>query len=200
MKLVLNLVVCGMLFSSFSFAAESQNAQTENTMSVERPYNVWAQLGLGISGLSVGGLSDISFGFQGSLNAGYYLAPNVGVFTGLSYQNYILDTIGTDDPSVAFIDVPFGLSFKYENGFIQGAKNFLNVGGYVGFGLGDLEIATLALKSKTPVGLFVSSLMTFPVGGDFRVGIGSEIKYAFTDVVAADTSAFAINFGFAFLY
>lgn len=167
----------------------------------DKPYSAWLNLGIGLNAFSSGILSDSSLNFQPEVGAAYYFAPNVGVFTGLGYTQYSIEDLGSK-LEVSFIDVPIGLSFRYDNRFIEGAKSIFNLGLFFGLPVSDFEIDGSKLAdAENPIGLYIGGLTTFAVSQDLRLGFGSTIKFPFGDLVdTPDNDGLSVAFNFVVQY
>ncbi len=185
------LLITIISFSTSSFAQDSGN----------KPYSAWLNLGVGMNFLSSGTISDSSINFQPEVGANYYLNDNIGFFTGLGFTQYSIEDSGLK-AEVSFIDIPVGLSFRYDNRFIPGAKSLFNMGMFFGLPVSDFEVnGNKFADAESPVGLYIGGLTTFAVSDDLRLGFGTTIKFPFGDVVATpDNSALSVAFNFVVQY
>jgi hypothetical protein len=167
-----------------------------------KPFNVWANLGFGLNLLSVGSLSDTSFQFQPEIAGAYYFTPNVGVFTGLGWTKYEIESSSDLVTDISFLDIPFGFSFKYGRSFIPDASSMFNLGMFVGVPLSDLELDGVSIAdAETPFGLYIGSVTSFPVSEALNLGFGTSVKFPFGDVVDTPSNqALSIAFNFVLMY
>lgn len=185
------IFISTILLTTLSHAQHSEN----------KPYSAWLNLGLGVNFLSSGTESGSSYNLQSEVGAAYYLNDNIGFFTGLGYTPYSIESFGSK-AEVSFIDIPVGLSFRYDNRFFPGAKSLFNMGLFFGLPLSDFEIDNVKIAdAETPMGLYIGGLTTFAVSKDLRLGFGTTVKFPFGDVVnTPDNSALSVAFNFVVQY
>jgi len=190
-------IICALVSLSFVSTAFGQ---TQN----EKPFSLWLGVGGGLSAFSVGNSSDSSFKFSVEAGGAYYFSPNVGVFIAPGISNYELEE-GIAKAELSYLDIPFGVSFKYGSPWIPNAKNMVNFGAMYSVATSDLEFSgggfSADFDAENTFGLYIGSLTTFPVNETLDVGFGTSIKFPFTDIVEdGDVDAFSVNFNLVVLY
>ncbi len=180
MKNLMLLVV-----SIFTYVGASSVAMGMNSQNFKQ-WNFFADLNLGIT--AVEEFEGNGFTFTLGATAAYFFSPNVGVFSGVEYMPRKADE-NNFEVELTGIDIPLGVMFRYNNGFMQGATSFFQLGLFYSMGL-DLDgspdpsgVFSAAFEEDSFFGFYLGGKTMFPINERLQLGINVATKFGMGDSI-----------------
>ncbi len=144
---------------------------------------------LGMNMTRIKEFDNSGFGLMLGGKYSYYFSPKVGAFIGLDYmqRNASEEDLGvTLNAKLNFIDIPFGLTFKYRNMLSADGATFLGLYYTLSQG-GKLKASpggdSLDLEGEDHLGFLLHSEIYFEVNESFNLGFFAGLKFGFGNAI-----------------
>ena len=148
-------------------------------------------LNLGMNMTRIKEFDDSGFGLMIGGKYSYYFSPKVGAFIGIDYMQRNASEEGkipgkteTLNAKLNFIDIPFGLTFKYRNILSADGATFLGLYYTLSHG-GKLKIKSKSLdtEGEDHLGFLLHSETYFEVNENFNLGFFAGLKFGFGNAI-----------------
>ena len=138
------ILILTLSISSLSFADEFQSTTTSSHRNAWEsdlyPFQPYLKGGGNVISTPNMNLRTNKFQFLLGVGTDYYLDKNWGVFGGVEYNQRGRKFLNTTLSSASYLDVPFGLTLPYGEGFWRGNSfSTLHVGPYIAFPLSNFK-------------------------------------------------------------
>jgi hypothetical protein len=151
----------------------------------------------------VRGLDEAGVTFHGGAIGVYKFSPFIGMHLGAQFNRIAASEFGVDF-TADYIDIPFGLTINYGNGF-QGSSNFINIGGFYGLPIGEGKLSAegsedVELETDGVFGINFGTHTLWPVSDKVSIGLHAFFKFGLKEMFEVegeitDTKYYAAGIG-----
>jgi len=130
---------------------------------------------------------EAGFSFHGGGIGVFKFSHFIGLHLGAQYHEVMASEDGIDG-SGSYVDIPFGLTISYGNGF-QGSTNYVNIGGFYGLPVSEFEFSGDLRENigretelKNMLGFHFDTYSVWPVNQKLGIGVHTFFKFGLKDL------------------
>ncbi len=137
---------------------------------------------------------DGGIGFDLGLRQHVFFHPYLGIFAGLDYvgRNVVLNI----SEKSKWLDIPFGLAFRYSGSAMGGTKNYIDLGLYYATNQTKTSADPGITDFAGGLGFYFAGTTLFPITPSFEMGFYVTGKYSFFSPFAQSTLASMLSTAF----
>jgi hypothetical protein len=151
-------------------------------------------------------VDEAGLGFHGGAIGVYKFSPFIGAHLGAQFNRIAASEDGVDFKA-PYVDIPFGLTISYGNGF-QGSTNFINIGGFFGVPVGDFKASGNLDEEydlENMLGINFDTHTVWPVSDKLKIGLHAFFKFGLKEMIeveSVDTDAkyYAVGLGISSVF